>query len=325
MKNIIGLKNNHDENYYVNNQLTFEKQEEQRRFHMIKKENKERLDVDKATLTFKQGKLLINGERYRKKVIFPEVNEMVKPSQPEIIANLYQTKGELVGAGKCKFYGISQEVRNLEDVRNGYIKARRAHPGALHVVSAHNLPGGRFQNRDFDDCGEPGAGRALRNLLLSNNVTHRAVFIARYYGGSKIGPARFDAYRNVAISAISHSSYNCIVKKNQFPLNTDNKKDGRKPRQQSVNNKKDPATKENARAASVSGYQRAASPIPYSTSHGKTATPVHSPNNLQPVNPWTHATPASSEWADWNDNAPPTRSESYPSLVNKPISNKAPY
>ena len=134
VKNLMDQKNKNDENYYINDHLTFMKQEEQRRQKMIKAENFQREATDKAEITFKKGKLLINGEVYKKKVIFPEIEDTITSDNEEKIAQLYQTEGESVKQGNCHFIGISQEITNFDDIRCGYIKARHKHPKVLHIV-----------------------------------------------------------------------------------------------------------------------------------------------------------------------------------------------
>ena len=202
VKNIVDVKNSKDESYYINDQLTYERQEEQRRFRAIKKANKELNSEDRSTITFKKGQLFIDGRKYTKNITFPKESEVINPESAEKIEKLYVTRGEDIANGRCVFSAISQKVRNFDDIRCGYIKARREFPNSLHIVCAFNLPGSHVSTKDFFDCGEPGAGRVLLELLTKNNITHREIFVAKLYGGEKLGPGRFDSYRKAAISAI---------------------------------------------------------------------------------------------------------------------------
>ena len=186
IKKIIDVKNNNDDNYYVNDQLTFEKQEEQRRFRAIKKANSELTPTDRASISFKRGELYINNEKYMKKIKFPKVCDTIYPESEEKINKLYMTEGEYVTNEGCRFVTISLEISTWDDIRCGYIKARRSHPKALHVVCAFSLPGSINPcNKDFYDCGEHGAGRTLLDLLTKNNINNRAIFVVRYYRGAK--------------------------------------------------------------------------------------------------------------------------------------------
>ena len=221
VKNIKGIKNSQDENYYVNDRLTFEQQEIQKRYKAIKKANSDLPATDRHNLTFKKGKLLVNEVPYEKAIVHPDMQSTVSPSNQTAIDNLYQTESETFKNGKCKFLAISQEVRCLNDVQLGYIKARQKHPGALHIVCTYHIPGpGIAHNSDFVDNKEHGAGRAIHKLMTDSNITYRAIYAIRYYGGSHLGPSRFDSYREATTSAIARSSYNSVVKRNQFLFNS---------------------------------------------------------------------------------------------------------
>ena len=63
-------------------------------------------------------------------------------------------------------------------------------------------------NKNFCDDDEIGGGRALLELLERNNITHRALFVIRYFGDNKIGQDRFVCIRNAAVSAIEKSPQN---------------------------------------------------------------------------------------------------------------------
>ena len=215
IKELNGRKNNSDENYYINNRLTLEGQEQQRRHRFIKKANFHLPPTERLNITHHKGELIINSETYRKSVVTPDVTDIISPSDLQKVEEIYHTVGECVKNEKCRFYAVSQEIRNIEDVRLGYIKAKCRFADALHVSCAYYLPGPNVaRNCDFVDDLESGTGRTLTDLLYSHNIVHRAIFVARYYGGKQLGPSRFTSYKEAAISAISRSSYNSITKRN---------------------------------------------------------------------------------------------------------------
>ena len=49
------------------------------------------------------------------------------------------------------------------------------------------------------------------------NIFHRALYVVRKYGGSHLGPSRFQSIQSAAKSAIARSSFNSIVNKHQYP------------------------------------------------------------------------------------------------------------
>ena len=57
-------------------------------------------------------------------------------------------------------------------------------------------------NQDFCDDGEPGAGRNILNTLMYNSYNNVVVFVARRYGGIKMGANRFECYREAALTAL---------------------------------------------------------------------------------------------------------------------------
>ena len=52
--------------------------------------------------------------------------------------------------------------------------------------------------QDYDDDGEDAAGGRLLHLLQILDVKNIAVVVTRWYGGVKLGPARFTHINNAA-------------------------------------------------------------------------------------------------------------------------------
>ena len=69
--------------------------------------------------------------------------------------------------------------------------------------------------KDFCDDGEPGAGRHLLDYLEKNDLKARVIFVARKYGGIRMGPDRFTCYKQAAELAIQENLYNVVLKENQ--------------------------------------------------------------------------------------------------------------
>ena len=252
----------------MNDELTFEKQEEQKRFRAIKKNNSNLHTTEKFNICFKKGDMYVENQKYSKRVLHPTVTDLVESKSEEKITKLYQTEGEFIKNGKCRFVAISQEVTSLDDVRCGYVKARRKHPNALHMVCAYNLPGSHITyDKDYQENGETGAGKHLLQLLTNHNILHHAVYVAHYYGGERVGPTHFQTYIEAASSAIQRSSYNSIVHKNQFPFGPNLGANSRTRNPASVSK----------RDSSNAGYVKAASPILFPPH--KVTTPVPSPTS----------------------------------------------
>ena len=54
-------------------------------------------------------------------------------------------------------------------------------------------------------------------MLKKAEIFNRAVFVVCYYGGTHLGPSRFQAFIEAAQSAITHDPYNGVSKENQTP------------------------------------------------------------------------------------------------------------
>ena len=140
-------------------------------------------------------------------------------------------------------------------------------------MCAYYLPGSNIAyDRDYVDDKEQKAGWHLLDLLTQHNIKHRAIYIVRYYGVQEVGASRYNSYKEAATSAISRSSYNSIVKANQFPLSAVVEK--------STNFS---TTTKN------SGYSCAASPCPY---------PLAQTVNMDTCNSWPKSSSTINSWAD---------------------------
>ena len=216
-KNLKGVKNNHDLGYFVNDHLPPRLQEIQRHQKDIVRINKSRTDGTKLTMKYKKGQLLINGEKFSKKVKTPTNKEVILPDYPDRIAAVKLTEGDVIANGQCRFIGMSSEVKSLEDVRDAYVKAKQSHINARHIVCSFRIPGEEYYNlQSYEDDNDHAIGRFLLKIMGENEIVHRAIFVARYYGGHHWGPSRFKSYGDAAKSAVLRSSFNSITRKNQL-------------------------------------------------------------------------------------------------------------
>jgi hypothetical protein len=70
---------------------------------------------------------------------------------------------------------------------------------ATHHVMAYRVS----PAQDFDDDGEGGAGKGLLFTLQQMDVDNMVVVVSRWYGGTKLGPARFKLINNAARQLLS--------------------------------------------------------------------------------------------------------------------------
>lgn len=79
---------------------------------------------------------------------------------------------------------------------------------ATHNITAHRIRGEKgvtFQ--DCDDGGETAAGGRLLHLLQLMDAWDLTVVVTRWYGGQKLGPARFGIINGVARDALLRAGY----------------------------------------------------------------------------------------------------------------------
>ena len=61
--------------------------------------------------------------------------------------------------------------------------------------------------QDYDDDGEDAAGGRLLHLLQILDVRNTVVVVSRWYGGIKLGPARFSHINNAARLLLEKCGY----------------------------------------------------------------------------------------------------------------------
>ena len=89
---------------------------------------------------------------------------------------------------KSKFIAILLPIKDEEEFKNILKDIRKEHRKAKHVVYAYRLG----QSYKSNDDGEPKgtAGGPLLELLLKKDINNCALFVVRYFGGTKLGAGR---------------------------------------------------------------------------------------------------------------------------------------
>ena len=93
-----------------------------------------------------------------------------------------------VELNKSKFYGILMPLDNVDDFKNLFASIKKEHSKAKHVVYAYRVG----MNSKSNDDGEPKGtgGRPLLELLHKKDLNNCVIFVARYFGGTKLGASR---------------------------------------------------------------------------------------------------------------------------------------
>ena len=63
---------------------------------------------------------------------------------------------------------------------------------ATHNIYAYRIMSGGGVFEHYEDDGEYGAGGRLLDLLLDNDICDQMICVTRWYGGTHLGPGRFN-------------------------------------------------------------------------------------------------------------------------------------
>ena len=188
---------------YINDYLPPAAQEKRSRESEIVNNLEQQGKKDQAV--YGKGGLLIRGVPYRKKVEPPTPSQLVdiQPQQIQKILELPLTLGEEIIMDNSKFTAYAAEVSTHDDINEYYIKLRMIQPTARHIVCAYSVKDIDIcYAHDYHDDGEPAAGKEILKLLKENLRENTVVFVARQYGGIRMGVNRFHCYVNAARSAL---------------------------------------------------------------------------------------------------------------------------
>lgn len=106
-----------------------------------------------------------------------------------------------IEVNKSKFYGILLPLNNEDDFKTLLAEIRKEHKKAKHVVYAYRC-GSRSKSSD-DQEPKGTAGHPLMELLYKKDLNNCVIFVARYFGGTKLGASRLlRTYLQTGIDAV---------------------------------------------------------------------------------------------------------------------------
>ena len=93
-----------------------------------------------------------------------------------------------IEVNKSKFYAILMPLDNVDDFKNLLAEIKKEHKKAKHVVYAYRVG---TASKSCDDQEPKGtAGHPLMELLYKKDLNNCVLFVARYFGGTKLGAGR---------------------------------------------------------------------------------------------------------------------------------------
>ena len=192
--------------------------EKRKREQDIMNEMNDRPPMQQKEVKYTKKGLTIDGEAYTKKVQVPDPTKIIQMpiSEIEKIMSIKMNNSEKISKENSEFLAFTAAVSSLKEISEGYMKIKLEHPGARHIVAVWCISGTkRHEVEDFQDDGEVGVGRICLQVMKENNITNRAFYIVRYYGGIKMGNDRFDCYIRVMKDALANSPTNRYTKTKQ--------------------------------------------------------------------------------------------------------------
>ena len=203
--NLKGKKNPMRKAYYINDDMLEEDKEYRNFYRSLLRENDTQLEDDKLKITLKKGKLRVNNEPVKEKITVPTPADILTLDAREL-DELHKLKTHDAGEheeGRSEFLCQFQRVKTENEVQKGLAKMKVKYGDAAHTVVAYRLnnPAGPYR-QGFNDDHEHGAGWRMLEELKEKKDENLAVFITRFSDGSKMGPRRFDVYRDPTKRAV---------------------------------------------------------------------------------------------------------------------------
>ena len=164
------------------------------------------------------GRLQIDNEKYSKKIIVPRAEHLLQLTTEQVddILEMPIHQGDKCEKDNSIFVGFTAAVNDYEQIQKLYFKMKLLHPGARHIVCVFRIPGMKsFQCEDYCDNEETNCGQSLLRWMQEENLTCRVFFVARFYGGIKMGTERFRMYQDAAIKVLNKHPYNNVNQKMQ--------------------------------------------------------------------------------------------------------------
>ena len=163
---------------------------------------------------YTQQGLSIQGNTYIPRVKVPTAKELIdiSPDELKTILQMKLESGQAVTQDKSVFEGFTASVQNYVQIRKLYVKVKLMQPTARHIICAYMIPGSeKHYQQNFCDDGEPGAGRTLLSMMQRSNLMNRVIFVARKYGGIRMGTDRFECYEQAGKIAVMEAPQNEVL------------------------------------------------------------------------------------------------------------------
>ena len=162
-------------------------------------------------LQYSKGSLCVNGRPYQKVIVPPSPKDLISMDAEELekVLKINTKRSPKITADNSSFIAYAVPVNTYDEIESAYKKVKMIQPDAKHVVCAYQISDSSCElgaepcyQMDYHDDGETSVGRLLLDLLIEHNLKQRAIFVARIYGGKKMGLNRLKCYLRAAKFAL---------------------------------------------------------------------------------------------------------------------------
>ena len=133
--------------------------------------------------------MTIDSQPYVKQISTPTILQVMAMSAEQFntVMGIQLTRGAVVEEDGSQFIGYSISTNRYEDVQQAYIKMKVLHALATDIVCISNTRSKELQCEDHCDDKDSGCRWALLKWMIDSAINCKAIFIARTYGGEKLG------------------------------------------------------------------------------------------------------------------------------------------
>ena len=120
------------------------------------------------------------------------------------------------------FHAIVEPSSSVDYIKSKLLKLKEQYPNASHICYGYRIKQKGRLDEFSTDAGEPNgsAGQPILNVLKRNQLVNTAIFVIRYFGGTKLGiPGLIHAYGTAAERAIENGSVQIWVQLERISFN----------------------------------------------------------------------------------------------------------
>ena len=212
VSNLKGKRNVKRRLFNVDDDRDAEQSEPRNYYRDLKRENDALDEDDRIQLKMVKGQIMANNQIIKSEILDPNAARVLSADEAEMesIKATKLIRCEEFSEKGSDYLAYVQRAKSIKEVQKGMYKMRVKFADATHISMGYRLeqPKGPFQQGYFDDQ-EHGAGRSILQAIKDRAMTSVAVYIVRFFGGTKLGRRRFEItsmLTTAALTTFTHKS-----------------------------------------------------------------------------------------------------------------------